>query len=61
MSAYYKSAPLNLTMCLLVTKVYVKSFTNEKPLEYMSPKCPLFVTKPPHACQQSFPVHTYSS
>ena len=57
-SACYQSVPLMLAMCLLVTNVSVKSFTNERPLEYMSPKCPLFVTKHPHACQQSFPVHS---
>ena len=40
-------------MCLLVTKVSIKSFTNERPLEYLSPKCPLSATKHCHACQQS--------
>ena len=36
--------PYKLTICLLVTKVSVKSFTNERPLEYVSAKCPFFVT-----------------
>ena len=26
--------------CLLVTKVFLKSFTSERPLECLSPKCP---------------------
>ena len=32
--------------------------SQKRQLEYMSPKCPLFVTKHPHACQQSLLVHT---
>ena len=32
-------------MCLLVTKVSAKSFTNERPLEYLSPNVPMLVNK----------------
>jgi len=30
----------------------IATFTNERPLEYMSPKCPHFVTKHPHKISQ---------
>jgi len=32
-------------MCLLVTKVSAKSFTNERPLEYLSPNISILVNK----------------
>ena len=35
----------NVSSCY---KSVSKSFTNERPLEYMLPKCPFFVTKHPH-------------
>ena len=34
------NCPLKATMCLLVTKVSIKNYTNERPLEYLSPKVP---------------------
>ena len=32
-------------MCLLVTKVSIKSFTIERPLEYLSPNIPMLINK----------------
>ena len=40
-SACYQSVPLKLAMSLLVIKMSVKSFTNERPLEYLPPKSPI--------------------
>jgi len=54
-----QNCPQKLTMWVATKCMSLKSFTNDRLLEYLPPNCPLFLTKHSYACQESFPTHTH--